>query len=172
MSTIWETLRHTPWWAYLLFFYLLKRGYDATKTRVFAFKKLFILPSLFLAISINTLLTSFRLTPLTTTTYLITFILGTVGGWLLVRNVDLQFDHKQHLVKLPGTWTTLILISVIFSTKYYFGYSLTINPTLAQDTHFELMMLSVSGFCTGLFLGRLAGYLIRRKNASHCDLST
>ena len=88
MNMIWETLTHTPWWVYLLFFYLLKIGYDATKTRVVSLRKLFILPTIFLAISINTLLTSFYLSPATIIFYLISLLLGVCAGWLLVRGVD------------------------------------------------------------------------------------
>ena len=167
---IWEALIHTPWWVYLLFLYLLKVGFDATKTRVVSLKKLFILPSIFLAISINSLITSFRLSPSTIGVYLFSLLFGIGGGWLLVRNVNLKFDLQRVLIQLPGNWTTLILIMVIFSTKYYFGYSLAVDPMMAEDTSFELLMLSLSGVCTGLFLGRLTCYFFWKRSASHYEL--
>lgn len=170
MNMIWEALTHTPWWVYFLFFYLVYVGYDATKTRVVSFKRLFILPTIFLAISLNSLLTSFHISPTTVIVYLFSLLLGVCGGWLLVRKVDVKFDHNRGLVKLPGTWATLILILMIFSTKYYFGYSFAIDPTLAEDTYYELLMLSVSGVCTGLFIGRLSCYLQHKRKASHYDL--
>ena len=104
---IWEALIHTPWWVYLLFLYLLKVGFDATKTRVVSLKKLFILPSIFLTISINSLITSFRLSPSTIGVYLFSLLFGIGGGWLLVRNVNLKFDLQRVLIQLPGNWTTL-----------------------------------------------------------------
>jgi hypothetical protein len=172
MNLIWDALTHTPWWVYLLFFYLLKIGYDATKSQIVSFKKLYILPLVFLALSINTLLTSFQISPTTLLVYLLSLLSGSGIGWLLVRNSDLKFDHKNGLVRVPGTWVTLILIMMIFFTKYFFSYSLSVDPTLAEDTNFEFLMLSVSGVCTGLFVGRLGGYLYQKQHSTHCELDS
>lgn len=170
MDAIWQALKNTPWWVFFLFFYLMKVGLDATKTTVVSLKKLFILPIVFLVVSINTLVTSVQVNALTLGTYLFSLFCGVVGGWILVKNFNLQFDKRRGLVKLPGSWITLILILVIFLAKYYFGYSLATDPTKAEDTIFEISMLSVSGACTGLFLGRLSNYLYKRRLASHQDL--
>jgi len=170
MTAIWQALTHTPWWVYLLFFALLKVGFDALKVRVIPLKKLIVLPMVFLVLSINTLITSVQINPSTLSAYSLSLLLGSLGGWLLVRKLDLKFDKRRGLVKLPGTWTTLILIMIIFSSKYYFGYAKAIDPTRVQDTLFEITMLSVSGISTGLFLGRLICYLLKKRRAPHTDL--
>ncbi len=104
MNVIWQALTHTSWWVFALFFYLLKIGVDTIKPRVINIKKLFILPGIFLAISINSLLFSFPITFLTLAIYVIALITGIVGGWILVRNLKLSFDHNYHLVKVPGSF--------------------------------------------------------------------
>lgn len=172
MDIIWKSLLNTPWWVYLVFIYVLKVGYDATKERVISLHRLFILPTLFTAFSIYNFLTYFRPSAITVITYLLAFLIGIVIGWVLVRSVDLKFDKKQGLVRLPGTFTTLFLVLLIFFAKYYLGYSLAIDPTLATDTTFELLMLSISGICTGIFIGRLACYLWRKHRAGHFELNS
>lgn len=171
MNTIWQALTSTPWWVFLIFFYLMKVGYDATKTNIVSLKRLFILPSVLLVMSIKTLITSVPPYSFHLSFYFFSLLCGIIGGWMLVKNLDLQFDKRNGLVKLPGSWTTLILILIIFSAKYYFGYSLATNPDKAQDITFKVLMLSVSGVCTGLFLGRLFCYLLRKRVASHNELS-
>lgn len=138
MNAIWETLTHTPWWVYLLLIYLLKIGIDATKAKVVPLKKLIILPAIFLILSLNNLITGVRHDVITLGTYLISLLFGAWVGWLLVRKLALQFDKKKGLIRLPGSWVTLVLIVIIFSTKYYFGYTLASDPTKAQDTIFEI----------------------------------
>ncbi|NBO23956.1 MAG: hypothetical protein EBU93_01760 [Chlamydiae bacterium] len=170
MTSIWQILTHTTWWVFALFFYLLKIGIDATKPRIVSIKKLFILPIVFFAISINSLLSFFPLTLLPLLTYAIALTVGTAVGWRLVRKLKLGFDHIHHLVKVPGSFATLILILSIFSAKYYYGYSLATNPELVQRTGFVIFQLSLSGICTGLFLERLACYLFRKSRSSHENL--
>lgn len=170
LEMIWEALVHTPWWVYLLFFYLLKVGFDATKTRVVSQKKLLILPIVFLALSLSTLLNSLHSTTPILLLYLLSLSFGTGGGWLLVRNTNLQFDQKKKLVKVPGSWTPLILIMTIFGTKYALRYSLAVDPALADNRNFAILILGISGLCTGLLIGRVSCFLLRKHKASHIEL--
>ena len=170
MTAIWQALTHTPWWVYVLFFYLLKVGVDATKSNTVSLKKLFVLPSAFFLISLNTLINSVQPTVANFSIYTLALGVGVSGGWILVKNMALQFDKNKELIRLSGSWATLLLILTIFTAKYYFGYSLAIDPSLSEDTLFELSMLAVSGVCTGMLIGRLACYLYRRKNSPHQEL--
>lgn len=172
MDTLLQTLWDTPWWVYVLFVYLVKIGYDASKTRVMPFNRLFILPTVFLCISIETLIYSALLNAYTITAYIVSLALGIAIGWKLVRDQNIRIDKNRSLIQIPGNWATLLTILVIFTAKYYFGYKLANDPKLAQDTSFEMAVLAVSGGCTGLFFGRLTCYLFRRKSDHHYTLST
>lgn len=167
MMYIWEVLTHTPWWVFVLFFYLLKVGIDATKPRTVILKKLFILPSIFLGISINTLFKSFDLSFSTLGMYLSSLILGIMIGLLLIKNLQIKFDRDHNLIRLPGTFSTLILILITFSTKYYFGYLLSTAPSIAKNPLFIISQLGMSGVCSGLFIGRLICFLFRKSYAIH-----
>ena len=170
MYSIYETLIYTPWWVYLLFCYLVFIGIKATKTRVISLKKLFALPIIFSILSIETLVSSFKLSVLSISIYAIALSIGLILGWLLVKNQEMQFDKKYNLIQVQGSWSTLILILCIFCAKYYFGYALALDPNKSQDTLFEVIMLVVSGAITGMFIGRLLFYLYKKKISSHTDL--
>ena len=53
----------------------------------------------------------------------------------------LEVDSKW-LLKFPGSWVTMILILLIFIVKYTFGYALSSDPNLVQNTRFEFWMLA------------------------------
>lgn len=57
MGIIWQTIIHTPWWLYLLLVYLIIVGVKASKSRIIPFWKIFVLPIIFLSISIQNVMT-------------------------------------------------------------------------------------------------------------------
>jgi len=170
MNTIWQTLTHTPWWVYLLLAYLLRMGIKASQTRIVALKKLFIIPIIFSAMSVHTVLDSFQLTGLAVGILASNLLLGIMIGWYQVYRLAIQVDRQHGLIQIPGTWSTLIIILIIFATKYYFGYELAMDPQLTEDLGFEFAMLGVSGVCTGLFIGKLISYLIKYFHLPQTDL--
>lgn len=159
MKTIYEFLLQTPWWVYLLFVYLIKVGIGASKTKVVPLKKLVILPIIFTALSIHTMIVSFHFTSMVFIVWFASILVGTLFGYLLVYKHQFRVDKKQYLIELPGTWITLIMILAIFVSKYYFGYAMSADPAVVNNTVFEFTMLSVSGVITGLFIGRMICYL-------------
>lgn len=170
MNGIWQTLVHTPWWVYLLLIFLIRVGIRASKTHVVSLKKLFIVPIIFTFMSIHTLFTSFTVGALTITTWAVAILIGMALGWIQVHRYSLQVDMKNLLIQVPGTWSTLIIILIIFIAKYYFSYELSVDPQLAQQTIFEICALAISGIFTGLFIGRLICYLYRLKTSESVTL--
>lgn len=73
----------------------------------------------------------------------------------------IEVDRQRLRLRIRGTWSTLIIILIIFFTKYYFGYQSAVDPRLLTNTAFELSMLLVSGITAGLFIGRLIYYSYR-----------
>ncbi len=165
-----QILANTPWWVYVLFLYLIYVGIKASKPGTVSIHKLYIIPIIFTYLSIDTLITAVKINLFSVGTWLIAIIIGVGLGWLQVFRSVIQVDRPNKLVKLPGTWTTLVIIIIIFACKYYFGYELGVDPLKAEQTGFEFSMLAISGLCTGLFIGRLICYLYRLKNDSSVDL--
>ncbi len=121
--------------------------------------------------SVHTLIFAFGINALSISWWSSAIVIGAVLGWLQIFYRQLRVDREHKLIKVPGSWSTLILIFIIFGTKYYFGYQLSSDPQLVYQTNFEISMLAVSGICTGLFVGRLLCYLYRFKTLASVDLS-
>ena len=166
-----QTLIHTPVWVYILFAVLIALGIRAMKPRVVPLRKIFLLPIVFLVLSVHTLVTSFHITTSTVLIWIGALSLGALLGGMLTANLKFNVDREHALIQLPGTWITVFMILLIFITKYYFGYELATDPALAHQHEFEFSMLAVSGATTGLFVGRLICYLHRFKKAKSVDLS-
>lgn len=171
LQQIYNAALQTPWWVYVLFIYLVKIGFEASKPTVVSLIKMFILPVIFTAMSIHTIMTSFQIAPTVLITWVGSIIIGCLAGWILVRNQEIQIDRQHLLLHLPGTWLTLIFVLIIFASKYYFGYELAADPQLIHQTGFEFSMLFVSGACTGLFIGRAGFYTYLVYTRPSIDLS-
>ena len=170
MEFIWQIALNTPWWVYLLLVVLVKIGIRASKTSIVSFKKLFLMPVIFSFMSVHTLMTSFKVDFFAVSVWGIAIFLGVLLGWFQVFRRDLKVDKKHFLFQIPGSWSTLIIIIIIFASKYYFGYELAVDPQLVDSNWFEIAMLAVSGVCTGLFIGRLFCYIYRMLTSTSVDL--
>lgn len=163
-TDLYDFFRGTPWWVYALLVYLLWVGIRAARPRVVALKKLLILPIIFTLLSLHTLLTSVVLSPLTIGAWAVALLVGGAIGYAQISRQTLQVDRARGLLRVPGSWSVLVLIVIIFASKYYFGYSLSIDPQRAHHWPFALSLLAVSGICTGLLIGRFTCYRQRFKN--------
>lgn len=163
MKDLYQIVINTPWWVYLLAMYLIKIGINATKTRMVSLKKLFLMPLIFILMSVHTLIEYFTMNSFAISVLGFAMGIGILLGWLQVFRYSLKVDRQRALIQIPGTWSTLGVIVIIFTAKYYFGYKLALDPTLAKEMNFAISLLGVSGVCTGLFLGRLGCYLYRFK---------
>ncbi|AIF53155.1 DUF6622 family protein [Pelosinus sp. UFO1] len=169
MGAIWQTAIHTPWWVYLLLIYLIAVGIKSSKVRIIPFWKVFVLPTIFLFISIQTLMT-IKIEYVSIASWIVGMLVGSLLGWWQVKRLDIKIDKKRSLIQIPGSWDTLLVMLIVFIAKYYVGYEQATNPVLVAQLKFKVSMLVLSGVCTGLFLGRLFCYLGHYKDGKEADL--
>jgi Family of unknown function (DUF6622) len=170
LETILQAALHTPWWVYLLFVYLVKVGIRASKTGVVSIHKLYVIPLIFTLMAIETVINNVGLTANTVALWAFSTVFGIIIGWFLVYPLKLRCDHQNKLIEVPGSWSTLVIIMMIFASKYYFGYALSVDPNLVNNTNFEIALLGVTGICSGLFVGKLLCYVYRLKTNPHTVL--
>ena len=170
LEIIKQTALHTPWWVYLLLYFLLKMGFKAASTRVVSVKVLFIGPVVFTFMAIETLINNFKITGFDISIFSIALITGAAIGWYQVSTQSLRLDKENWLIEIPGSWSVLIIIIIIFASKYYFGYELSVDPEIAHNTLFETAFVGVTAGCTGIFVGKLLCYLHRLQKGPHQDL--
>lgn len=172
MNGIYQLLINTPWWVYLILIYLIIVGIKASKTRIVSLKKLFIIPLVFLIMSIETLISSFKIDLLNFSIWSLGILIGAIFGYIQTYRYKLKIDKENGLLEIPGTWSTLVIISVIFIAKYYISYELAVDPAIINENVFEISALLVTGVCTGLFIGRLCCYLYRFQTENSVSLKT
>ena len=159
METIWQILTHTPLWVYLLFVYLVFIGVKCSKTRITPMGKLFVIPIIFMILAIETLVAQVGVSAFSVSVWIVAILFGSLLGWYQIFRLAIEADKQNKLIKTPGTWSTLIIIMIIFFSKYYFGYETAANPQMLTHKGFVFIVLAVSGLFTGLFVGRVIRYL-------------
>ncbi|HAG61693.1 MAG TPA: hypothetical protein DCL40_02195 [Coxiellaceae bacterium] len=155
------TLWNTPWWVYALLAYCIIVGIKAARGGVVPYFKVIIIPIVFAYLSLDSLFSHFSLNSFVLAVFCSSLVLGFLCGILQAYKQNIVADRSRLLIKIPGTWSTLIIILIIFFTKYYFGYETAVDPKLLENTHFEFAMLFVSGVTAGLFIGRFVYYTRR-----------
>ena len=165
MELITVLLIKTPIWVYFLLVILLMMGFKASKTGVVHIKKMLIAPIVFTLMSFESLYTHLSITPYILVLYMSTLSMGAGLGFLQVNRLLLKVDRKNGLIEIPGSWSVMALILIIFSTKYYFGYELSIDPHALDNSEFEILFVGVNAICTGLFIGKTIGFYQQLANA-------
>ncbi len=161
MDAVSGIIMGTPWWVYAILVYLCVLGFQATKPRKVSVKRLLMLPVLLTIWSILGLYDRLNGRYGLIIAWVASVMIGMGIGWLWARTWKVTFDRKEGTVHLPGTWSTLVLILVIFCAKYYFGYKYATDIAAFDNTTFFLVDLAISGLITGLFFGRVFCYIGR-----------
>ena len=172
MNLFFEILKGTPWWVYALFCYLMVLGLKASKPGIIPFKKLFILPIFFTLWSFYTLITRFQITMLTSIIWSFSILAGYYLGWYVHRSKPIQADKLKRLIAVPGSWAPLLSFLVIFSSKYFFGYTFAIHPEAKSSILYYGPCIALSGIITGFFIGKLLCFFHKFKFSTHTDLSS
>ncbi len=160
-NSIWETIALTPWWTYVVIWYLLYLSFKAAKPRIVSlntFIFLHILTTSFILIGL------FYLVEMNLPHILICLASALVGvllGWLHFRAHKIKALKNEAKFYMPGSWVLLILIILLVIAKYYyFGSQLLFNPTVFKQEKFTPYILTITGLVIGLFIGRTL-YLLR-----------
>lgn len=157
-----DIFNNTPWWGYVFIAALIFLGLRATKPRRIPVIRMAILPAIF--IIWNSLWLSDKIHD---QTYLILFwaiglVVGIFIGWQTVLAWHIYADHQRKQISLPGTWTTLIYILLVFCIRSYFVYDYEIHPHAAP--HLYTPDALFSGLFTGIFTGRALELYLKYKN--------
>lgn len=155
MNTLWDIASGAPWWAYLLFVYFVIIGIKATKPREIPISVVFILPLVFVIWSFSQLYTKLEM-GMSSLLYwwLASLVAGTFLGVLEVHKWHIQKDKRKGRITIPGNYSTLILILIIFILKFFWGYIYAIDPHPSYAIY--LFDTISSALVCGFFIGRAA----------------
>jgi drug/metabolite transporter superfamily protein YnfA len=152
-------LKSTPTWVWGLLAGLVALGLSQVRTRTASFARIAITPLAMLALSVWGNVSAFGHSPD------FGFVLATWAGILAVTVIAVmqlpvpagtQFDETSRTFHLPGSWVPMLLIVAIFLVKYVVGVDLAMQPSLALDSHYVLIVAGLYGVFSGIFAGRAA----------------
>ncbi|KKK52281.1 hypothetical protein LCGC14_3106500, partial [marine sediment metagenome] len=134
LDTLLQIFKGPPLWVWFLLAYLIFIGIKAFKPSVISLKKIFILPVVFLFFSLQRLVGNINF--FTSLVWITSTIIGVFLSVVIFSKTQIIADKKNNLLKLPGTYSTLFLILISFSIKFYFGFQIGKDPSVLKDSTF------------------------------------
>lgn len=151
--------RGTPVWVWGLLAALVVLGLTQARARTAGLSRVLATPVAMTALSVYGMVSAFGGRGL---------LLPVLAAWLgaaglvvalLWRSAPRTGTHYEATTRrffLPGSFVPLVLILGIFMTKYAVGVALALQPALARDAGFALLVTALYGVFNGLFAARTA----------------
>ena len=165
MNNIAEAILRTPWWVFPLLGYIIMIVIQSRRTRIVSLYKLFVMPVIFLAISLIALVSA---NPdfIVIGCWLAAIMAGSAIGFFQLARMEILVDVPSRLIQIPGSWSSQVVMLLIFALRYYFGYDLAVHPDHNDRLEYKIIRFVSSGVLTGYLQGKLMGYLYHyKKNA-------
>jgi hypothetical protein len=152
-------LKHTPTWVWGLLAALLALGISQIRTREVSLARTALMPVAMAALSLWGTASAFGGSPLlgwvlaawAACAALMAFLIGSRQA-----PAGTRFDAQQRSFRVPGSVVPMALILGIFLTKYFVGVELAMQPSLAHDGLYSLVVGTLYGLFSGTFAGRAA----------------
>jgi hypothetical protein len=148
-------LQNTPPWVFVLGIVLATFGVQALKPRGIAVARLLIVPLVFMAWGLISLVIRASDTPLLAVVWLACGAAGLAIGWCVTTLHGVLIDRAARRVSVPGSAVPLVRNLSIFVVKYALGAAMAMAP--AWHVNIAFCDVGVSGLTTGYF----AAWLLR-----------
>lgn len=163
-------LKASPWLAYIIFWYLdvSWRSYYSRhrlSARIISFIQLIFIPLLLLAWLLYPLIVKYGVNRTTVSIWSCAIMTGLYIGWFMAKRVALTFDIERRRVIVPGIWSTLLSVLLVFVGEYYINFSYVTNPLARNNIFFIGADLVLSGLVSGIALGKLWCFLNNYRKA-------
>ncbi len=145
---------HTPVYVWAILAFLVARGVIASRDRDVAVRKLWIIPVVMLALSLQDIAAKFGTGMLP----LAAWAAGAAAAILAVLRfgrVRVAPGAQPGSVRVAGSWAPMALMMAVFFTKYAAAVALAALPHARQDLGFIAAVCVLFGVINGCFLGRL-----------------
>ncbi len=149
-----EIIKNTPIWVFVLFILLLFLGYTQTKNRKINLKRIFILPIAMICLSIFSIISAFGIIKISLFLWLIGNVIAFFIGVKLISYENVKYDNIQKVYYIPGSWTPMILILIIFFLKYFIGVITALELPIRNEIEFIIIISLLYGLISGVFLAR------------------
>jgi hypothetical protein len=170
MTEILRIVQHTPLWVLAVLAVLIVFGVQALRQRTVPIWRLVIIPGVFIAWGIISVVSRSATFPILIVDWLITAAIGFAIAWWAARLDGVQVDRAVGRVLVPGSAVPLIRNLLIFAAKYCLTAAMAVAPAL----QFALSPwdIGVSGLSAGYFIGWLVRFAIRYREAPQPQLAS
>lgn len=152
-------VRNTPLWVWGLLAALLVLGFSQLRRRSVSAARMTLMPVAMTGLSLWGTVSAFGNSPLIGYVLLAWAASAVLMVGLMAPQAPLagtRYDAAARSFDMPGSWVPLVLILGIFLTKYIVGVDLVMQPALARDGQYTLIIGSLYGLFSGTFAGRAA----------------
>jgi hypothetical protein len=150
-------LRNTPPSVWLLLAGVVTAGLAQARERTASLARISVLPAAMTLFSLSATVSAFSRSPVLPEALWL-WLLGAaaVTALLAPGQAKARFDAASRSYALPGSWLPFALMLAIFLSRYTVAVRLAMHPSLVMDTSFVLVVATVHGVFSGIFLGRAA----------------
>ncbi len=127
--------------------------------------RLSLVPGIFLAAALGTLLLSSRLSDILPF-WLASCLLGAGIGASWAMLLRIAIDRTEGIIRMPGTAFWLVTGLIVFGMRYAIEVYLAFNRNLAQESFWFALPYVVMGLGTGMSAGWWAALMVRYRRAA------
>ncbi|RYF41566.1 MAG: hypothetical protein EOO25_09485 [Comamonadaceae bacterium] len=148
-------LRNTPTWVWGLLAALTWLGLTQLRDRSAGMARVTLMPVAMTVFSVWGTFSAFGASPQFGAVLATWFsAAAAVAALLASTRAPATYDAGEGRFFLKGSWVPLVLILGIFLTKYVVGVELAMQPQLARESQFAMVVGTLYGVFNGLFAGR------------------
>ncbi len=151
-----QILTHTPKWVFALFVGLVYLGIKQMLPRRVGLTPIATMPLAMTALSLFGVTSAFGDSPQAMLTWVAGAAIAFALNFQIPSSAQVQYDATNRRFQLPGSVVPLALFMGIFFTKYAVGISVGMQPALAHNASFALVVGGLYGVFSGIFLSRAA----------------
>ncbi len=150
---LWAILSGTPKWVYALLIFLLVLGFIQSRPSKVKIKGLFLIPTFWTCISCYSIYTTHGSTLIGFTMWGVGILAAVGFGHVASIPKGAFYTKEDDTFFIPGSWTPLILMMIIFLTKNFVGASQAINKEHPLDYTNGISFILITSFIYGCFSG-------------------
>lgn len=162
ISVFIKIIENTPFWVWILFAILIRRGIALNHDGAVSLKKSLIVPSIFILWGVERIFFGFSYPLRSFIVYVLVLMVGSYVGYLLYSYTQ-NFYFSNGIFMRKGSLVQLWVILINFVIKYILNVSINLNPSLLSNSNFNLSYSVIAGFTVGIFLGGIINTVLIRK---------
>ena len=141
-------------------------GVQRSYERVISIERLFLVPVVFILLSIKGVATSFELNITNILSWFLGITVGVSLGVIQVRKQNIKTTPREKQIIIPGDWSMLVLILCVFFIEFCIHYIIESGSTIATHSIFKILSVQILGCIAGTSFGRSICFFWKYKLAT------